>query len=250
MRVRDVPVADPKWAYFLDLDGTLVSIAPSPSGIRIGRELRDTVARLHAATGGALALITGRTILTIDDLFPDLHLPVAGQHGLERRTRAGRLIRHAPPARRLDRARERLADAARRHPGLLLEDKGLSLALHYRQAPALAGYAHRLARAEAATLGPTFDLRAGKRVVEIAPAGRDKGKAIAAFMAERPFRGRRPVFLGDDVTDEFGFRTVNRLGGMSIKVGPGPTAARWRLPDVAAVRAWLRPGATLANGSP
>ena len=249
MRGRDVPAAEPEWAYFLDLDGTLVSIAPSPTAIRIGGELRQMVGGLHAATGGALALITGRTIATIDELFPGLHLPVAGQHGLERRTVAGRVEHHALPPHLLDGVRQRLAEAARRHPGLLLEDKGASLALHYRRAPALASYAHRLARTEAARLGPAFDLRTGKRVVEIAPAGRDKGKAIAAFMDEHPFRGRRPVFIGDDVTDEFGFRTVNRLGGLSIKVGPGATAARWRLPDVATVHAWLRAGTLSGNGS-
>ena len=245
---RPVPAAEPEWAYFLDLDGTLVTLAPSPSAIRIDRELRRTVGRLHAATGGALALITGRAISTIDELFPGLRLAVAGQHGLERRTVGGRSEHHALPAHLLDGARRRLAEAALRHPRLLLEDKGSSLALHYRRAPTLASYAHRLARTEAALLGPAFDLRTGKRVVEIAPAGRDKGKAIAAFMAERPFRGRRPVFIGDDVTDEFGFRTVNRLGGISIKVGPGPTAARWRLPDVATVHAWLRPSTLSGNG--
>jgi trehalose 6-phosphate phosphatase len=233
------PAPDPDWAYFLDMDGTLIALTLSPDGVRVDRRLRRTIEALHTFAGGAVALITGRPIADIDRLFPGLELLTAGQHGLERRTATGRVIRHAPPARRLDAARRRLGEAAAKHRGLLLEDKGLSLALHYRRAPRLAGYAHRLARGQAAVLGAGYGLRPGKRVIEIAPRGKDKGGAIAAFMAERPFRGRTPVFLGDDVTDEFGFRMVNQLGGHSIKVGPGRTDARWRLADVAAVRGWL-----------
>ena len=235
------PALHPEWAYFLDMDGTLITLTLSPDGVRVDRRLRRTIEALHDFAGGAVALITGRPIADVDRLFPGLELLTAGQHGLERRTATGRVVRHAPPARRLDAARRRLGEAAARHPGLLLEDKGLSLALHYRRAPQLAGYAHRLARSQAAALGEGYGLRAGKRVIEIAPRGKDKGGAIAAFMAEAPFRGRTPVFLGDDVTDEFGFRTVNQLDGHSIKVGPGRTEARWRLADVAAVRRWLTP---------
>jgi trehalose 6-phosphate phosphatase len=152
---------------------------------------------------------------------------------------------HARSARRLARARYRLADVVRRHPRLVLEDKGLSLALHYRRAPELAGFAHRVMSALRRALGPAYCLQRGKRVVELAPAGRDKGSAIAAFMQEAPFAGRWPIFIGDDVTDEFGFRTINRLSGFSIKVGRGPTAARWRLPNVGAVRSWLEHGRPL-----
>ena len=235
------PAPHPDWAYFLDMDGTLITLTLSPDGVRVDRRLRRTIEALHDFAGGAVALITGRPIADVDRLFPGLELLTAGQHGLERRTATGRVVRHAPPARRLDAARRRLGEAAARHPGLLLEDKGLSLALHYRRAPRLAAYAHRLARSQAAALGDGYGLRPGKRVIEIAPRGKDKGAAIAAFMAEAPFRGRTPVFLGDDVTDEFGFRTVNHLNGHSIKVGPGRTEARWRLADVAAVRRWLTP---------
>lgn len=229
----------PDWAYFLDIDGTLVPFAAAPGGVRPGDGLRRRIRELRAAAGGALALITGRSLADVDRLFPGIRVAAAGQHGLERRTVSGRVVQHAPPPRRLDDARRRLAAAAARHPGLLLEDKGLSLALHYRRAPGLAGYAHRLAHGEIRRLGARYGLRTGKRVVEIAPTGRDKGIAIAAFMAERPFRGRTPVFLGDDATDEFGFAVVNRLGGHTIKVGAGRSQARWRLRNVAAVRAWL-----------
>jgi trehalose 6-phosphate phosphatase len=124
----------------------------------------------------------------------------------------------------------------------MLEHKGASLALHYRRAPRLGGYAHRLVRSLAPGLGPRFRIQAGKRVVEVRPAGRDKGAAVLEFMREPPFRGRAAVFIGDDIADEHGFTAVNRLGGVSIKVGPGRTAAQWRLRNVAAVWAWLASG--------
>lgn len=232
----------PPWAYFLDIDGTLVAIARTPGSVRIERGLRTVIERLYRSAGGAVALITGRPISDVDRLFPGIRLPVAGQHGIERRGTSGRVTRHRFPASRLGPARMRLAEAARRHPGLLLEDKGLSLALHYRRAPRLGAYAHRLMRQLAGTLGPAYCVQAGKRVVEIRPTGRDKGTAIRDFMRERPFKGRTPLFLGDDATDEFGFAMVNRLGGHSIKVGPGATSARWRLRHDEAVRSWIEHG--------
>jgi trehalose 6-phosphate phosphatase len=149
---------------------------------------------------------------------------------------------HPLPSRALNPARRVLVEVVARHPRLLIEDKGLSLALHYRRAPGLAPAAHRAMRRVQLALGDRYCIHRGKRVVELAPAGRDKGAAIAAFMREAPFRGRTPVFIGDDVTDEYGFRTVNRLGGYSIKVGPGRTTAGWRLANVRAVLRWLERG--------
>ena len=230
------------YAWFLDLDGTLVSIARSPEGVRVDRALRRIIESLHQAAGGAVALISGRAIADLDRLFSHVLLPAAGQHGIERRSASGRVVLDPGGHARLNGSRRRLAHAMARHPRLLLEDKGLSLALHYRGAPALAGYAHRLARAELKRLGRRFTLLPGKRVVEIRPAGRDKGRAVLEFMRERPFRGRIPVFVGDDRTDEYAFAVINRLGGFSVKVGSGPTSASWRLRDVAAVRAWLQRG--------
>ena len=238
---REVPVPG-SCACFFDIDGTLVAIGPSPIRVRVDRGLRRALERLHASTGGAVALITGRSLADVDRLFPGNRLPAAGQHGVERRSATGRVSRHRFPAHRLDTARHRLADIVARSPGLRLEDKGLSLALHYRGAPRLGGYAHRVARTLVARLGASYCVQSGKRVVEIRPGGKDKGQAIREFMAERPFRGRTPLFLGDDATDEYGFAMVNRLGGCSIKVGPGPTTARWRLRNVAAVRSWLLDG--------
>jgi len=229
-------------AYFLDIDGTLVDLADTPRAVKLNPALPDLVDALYQSSGGAVALITGRSIADADHLFPGRRLPVAGQHGHERRSADGNLTQHRVSPRALDSARHSLRSLVERHPKLLLEDKGLSLALHYRRAPHLASLAHRTANQAQGILGDQYSVHRGKRVVELTPAGRDKGLAIRAFMREAPFRGRRPVFIGDDVTDELGFAMVNKLGGDSIKVGPGPTAAGSRLPSVSAVLAWLEYG--------
>ena len=233
------PAPQPEWAYFFDIDGTLVDFADSPRAARLEVNLRELVDRLYRFSGGAVALISGRAIADIDDLLPGTRFPAAGQHGTERRDAAGAVSHHAFPSHELDRLRHALSRAVAPHHGLVLEDKGLSLALHYRRAPRLGGYAHRLVRSLLGASGSPYSIQRGKRVVELKPSGRDKGVAVLEFMTEEPFRGRTPVFVGDDSTDEYGFATVNRLHGHSIKVGSGPTAARWRLRDVAAVRAWL-----------
>lgn len=234
-----LPMAQTQWAYFFDIDGTLVDFARSPAGVQPDRNLRELLERLYQAADGAVALISGRSITDIDRLFPGARLPAAGQHGIERRDASGVVACQAFPSQKLLWVRQRLADAVRRHRGLLLEDKGLSLALHYRQAPELAGFAHRLLRSLRAEIGAEFCVQAGKSVVEMKPTGRHKGIAVLEFMQETPFRGRMPVFIGDDVTDEYGFAMVNRLDGYSVKVGPGRTVARWRLQNARAVRSWL-----------
>jgi trehalose 6-phosphate phosphatase len=234
-----IPAPSSLWAYFFDIDGTLVDIAPSPSEIVLERALQACICELYEATRGALALISGRSISDVDAIFRDTKLPVAGQHGLERRSSAGKITRHDMASEKLDFARSRIAEAIATHPELLLEDKGLTLALHYRSAPALASFAHRTMRGILAAMGPDFALQSGKRVVEIKPSGKDKGDAVREFMREEPFRGRLPVFVGDDITDEHGFVVVNSMGGHSIKVGAGSSAARWRLANVRAVHSWL-----------
>jgi trehalose 6-phosphate phosphatase len=238
-RPGQIPAPLSTWAYFFDIDGTLVDIAPSPSEIVLERELQALIRHLYEVTGGALALISGRSISDVDSIFDDMLLPVAGQHGLERRSWEGEISRHDMASEKLDFARARIAEAIATHPELLLEDKGLSLALHYRSAPALASFAHRTMRNIVAAMGSEFAVQSGKRVVELKPSGKDKGHAVRGFMSEEPFLGRTPVFVGDDVTDEHGFVVVNSLRGHSIKVGGGPTAARWRLANVRAVRSWL-----------
>jgi trehalose 6-phosphate phosphatase len=228
------------WAYFFDIDGTLIDFADTPSSVQVSDEVRRLLERLYQCAGGAVALMSGRTIAEVDRLFPAVQLPVAGQHGVERRNAAGVYSRHAAPTERFERARERLTAAIADKPGLLLEDKGVSLALHYRRVPELADFVQRTMEEVLPQLAGQYSLQAGKSVVEMKPAGKDKGLAVREFLEEPPFMDRAPVFVGDDDTDEYGFLVVNQLGGHSIKVGVGATAARWRLPDVEAVRQWLR----------
>lgn len=226
-------------ALFLDVDGTLLDIADTPDAVTIEHATVDLLARAYAATGGALALITGRSIADADRLFAPLALPVAGQHGVERRDAAGAVHRHAHTAPEIAGVRAELDAFAAAHPGVLIEDKGLTLAIHYRLAPRAAAAVAALAERLVARPGGALAIQRGKMVVELRPAGKDKGTAIAEFMHEAPFRGRTPVFLGDDLTDEYGFSIVNGLGGLTVKVGDGSTEARTRLADVDAVRAWL-----------
>jgi trehalose 6-phosphate phosphatase len=234
-----LPLAGEHWAFFFDIDGTLLPLAESPSGVRVDGYLVSLIRRLHACTGGAVALISGRRVDDVDTLFPGPHLPIAGQHGMERRDAGGGLHSHAPKNVDWPRLRADVDAAMAGKPGLLVEDKGLTLAVHYRRAPRLRRHVDKALGDLVAEAGGTLRLQPGKCVLEVKPVGRDKGTAIAEFMAEAPFRDRLPVFIGDDVTDEYGFGVVNAMGGCSIKVGPGRTAARTRLDDVAAVRAWL-----------
>lgn len=243
---QDPPRLDASWALFLDVDGTLLDFAGDPDSVRADAPLAGLLADLVRRCDGALALISGRSVASLDRVFDPLRLPAAGQHGIERRDAAGRLHRHEFPWAQLRQAATELGAFAAAHPGLLLEDKGSSVALHFRRSPELADACRAAALAARAAIGDAFEVQGGKMVVELKPGGRDKGMAIAEFMAEAPFAGRLPVFLGDDATDEFGFDVVNRLGGHSVKVGAGAGAARWRIADARGVRRWLHGG--LASG--
>jgi len=228
------------YAVFLDIDGTLLDLAPAPDAVHVDPALASLLPKVRRSLGGALALITGRSITDVDRLFPGLRMAVAGQHGCERRDALGTLHLHAPATTTLETLRKLFTEFARTHEGLLLEDKGATLALHYRKAPQLAAHVHKTLRETVAASGTNvYRLQPGKRLLELRPDDRDKGTAIRDFMAERPFKGRCPVFIGDDRTDEHGFALINAIGGWSVKVGPGSTCARYRLPHVAAVRAWL-----------
>jgi trehalose 6-phosphate phosphatase len=238
-QARLLPAPDPSWAYFLDIDGTLLDLARSPHAVRVTPEMRDLLAMLHAMTDGAVALISGRSMRDIDALFPGIVLQAAAQHGLERRDVRGTHPWGGPSMRDASTARLRLETLVARHRALLLEDKGHSLALHYRAAPALERVVYETVHSVREELGDDFLVQHGKYVVELRPSGIDKGDAIAAFMDEPPFVGRLPVFVGDDVTDEHGFAVVNEMDGHSVKVGSGETLARWRLPDARAVERWL-----------
>jgi trehalose 6-phosphate phosphatase len=234
-----MPPFQRNWAFFLDLDGTLLDLAETPEAVGVSPSEKIFFEKLKDASHGALALISGRSLARIDELFAPLVLPAAGQHGAERRDAQGKRHRHPFSVKALKPVAGGIRSFAAQHEGLVFEDKGASVALHYRRAPKLAAAARRAVSEAAEPLGDAVEVQGGKMVVELKPAGCDKGRAIEQFMQERPFAGRVPVFLGDDVTDEYGFRVVNRLGGHSVKVGEGPSAARWRLENPAAARIWL-----------
>jgi trehalose 6-phosphate phosphatase len=255
-----LPQAGDRWAIFLDVDGTLLAIAETPEAVCVEPALRLLLERLAGANDGALALVSGRSLASIDALFAPLRLPAAGLHGWERRRGDGTLAPVAEPTAILAPLRPVLLAFAAVRPGLRVEDKGGSLALHYRLAPHYAATVCQRAR-ELAAAEPQLRLIEGRKVVELVPRGSDKGAAIADFMAEPPFAGRMPVYAGDDTTDEDGFAAVNRLGGLSIKVanpetrGARGTQARHRLPSIATLHTWLAalaerldPDRTFANG--
>ena len=224
-------------ALFLDLDGTLAPIAPTPEQVSGDDELWAILDALARRSGGRFAVLSGRTIADIDRITAGHAHAAAGVHGLERRGADGRVVRADPPEG-LYAARGVMEAFAARRPGVLVEDKGLGIALHYRQAPEHGEDAEQLADA----LAQHHDLRSqpGSMVRELRAPGGGKGKALKAFMDEPPFQGATPVFLGDDLTDEDGFAAVQAMGGYGVIVGPRtPTQARWRLPDVAGARAWL-----------
>src|SRR5438270_3758605 len=234
-----MPPFKPNWAFFLDIDGTLLEIAATPKAVHTVKADCRLVAALYDKAGGALALVSGRSLAMIDELFAPLRLPAAGQHGVERRDGRGRVHKPRVSSDVLGRAAETIRAFAERHAGLVFENKGYSMALHYRLAPHLARAAHAVVREAARVLGEGVEVQRGKMVAELKPAGHDKGRAIEAFMREKPFAVRVPVFLGDDLTDEHGFRVVQELGGHAVKVGSGATTARFRLANPAAARAWL-----------
>lgn len=223
-------------ALFLDFDGTLVDIAPLPSQVIVTPALRAALGALQLRLGGRLAVISGRPIAELDTLLAPLVLPAAGVHGMERRGADGVLRRLPPPDFSLVRARARALAA--RHPGLWIEEKHGALALHCRQAPEL----YTLCSAQ---LGAAVQecagliLMEGKMIVEVKAAGVSKGTAIRDFLAEAPFQGHRPLFVGDDTTDEAGFDYVQGIEGIGLKVGPGPSVARCRIASAEALRAAL-----------
>jgi trehalose 6-phosphate phosphatase len=227
-------------ALFLDVDGTLLEIEREPGAVHVPEHLCRILEDLQSATGGALALVSGRSLDQLDRLFSPLRLSAAGLHGLEHRNLGLKTVRAAPDPEVFGRARRRLGAFAAANEGVLLEDKGLTLALHYRNAPEVADVAIAVAEQAAAESAGALVLLHGKMVCELKPPGIDKGGAIAAFLDEAPFIGRRPVFAGDDVTDEAGFATINERGGISIRIGDGqPTVAAFGHGDVATMQTWL-----------
>jgi len=226
-------------ALFLDVDGTLLDIRDRPSDVRADAELIGVLQACFARLGGAMSLVSGRTVAEIDRIFAPAVFPVAGAHGAELRFDDARAIVVADGSLPR-RAARRLQTFANAHDGVLVEYKRGGASLHYRRAPQLEARCRELVTQIMDELGDAYRLIAGKMVFEIAPSANDKGIAIRRFLDEVPFAGRVPVFLGDDVTDEDGFRAVNEMAGISIRIGGNEHGvARYQLPDVAAVRPWL-----------
>ena len=235
--VHAVPLPETDWCLFLDVDGTLLELAATPQAVIVEPALLDLLTRLRAAAGGALALISGRTIVDLDRLFGVLQLPCAGLHGGERRDARGEMHVSAVIHAQLADVRAGLHELVSRHDGLMLEDKGAGLALHFQSAEAQPQLRAEVALL-AAPLVPTYALLDGHRVIEVKPAIYTKDSAVNAFMREAPFTGRTPIFIGDDQTDYGGFDAVRRAGGLAIAVGPRVTS-EWWLPGPSAVHRWL-----------
>lgn len=231
-----LPDAGASWALFLDFDGTLAELAEHPEQVRVGAEPVALLERLDTLLDGAVAVISGRSIETLDRLLHPARPHAAGLHGLQLRTADNATT--GSDGTVLAAARHALQEFAAQHSGVLLEDKGGALALHYRGAPALREACRRAVEDAARGLDDHHVLD-GKMVYELKPVAANKGLAIGAFLEQPPFQDRRPVFAGDDRTDEDGFALVNAYGGVSIKVGAGSTLARYRVADVAALLAWL-----------
>jgi trehalose 6-phosphate phosphatase len=234
-----VDLIDAGTALFLDADGTLLAFADDPDAVALADGLLDTLDAIHEALGGALALVSGRAISGLDGIFRRPRWAAAGQHGMERRDAAGKITTLPVDVSELARLREAVHTAAAGLPGVRVEDKSWSVAWHCREHPE---YEAELARRAPDMVArfPGFELQPGSHVFEFKPRGMDKGVAVAAFLDEAPFRGRRPVYLGDDLTDEHGFALVNARGGAAVRIGARtPSHATFTLSTPADVHAWL-----------
>lgn len=228
-------------ALFLDFDGTLVGFADDPAAVGIAPAALTSLGALVERLNGALAIVSGRRVVDLDRFLSPLAFIAAGVHGLELRRAPGGGIESSVDPHALDRVRDRLNSALRQWPGLRLEDKGKALVLHYREHPELEDVSRETM--EDATRGETgLKIMPGNRIVEVHPAGMDKGIAVEALLREPAFAGRIPLYVGDDTTDEYAMAAVQRHGGIGVKVGPGDSVAQARLSNVAAVHEWLARG--------
>jgi len=227
------PELDRKSALFLDLDGTLLEIAPTPSQVFVPPGLPSLLARLHRQLEGALAIVTGRPLSQVDQLLTPFFSSAAGEHGVSLRYVDG--TREELPAGIAvpDAWREALAAAAQRWPGVLIEPKPHGCAVHYRLAPEYGNEVWRLVRELVPPDHPWFRLVPAREAVEIGLRAASKGNAVERFMAHAPFHGRRPIFVGDDFTDEAGMAKAREFGGIGLRVSEVFGG------DPARVRAWL-----------
>ncbi|MDE0388000.1 MAG: trehalose-phosphatase [Rhodospirillales bacterium] len=225
---------------FLDFDGCIVDIAPTPEAVDVPDRLPSLLVALREALGGAVAIVSGRPIEQIDSFLGTAVPAVAGLHGLERRTEDGGIMRPPLPRDDLHAVRTQLEEFAAERPGVLIEDKQYTFALHYRLAPSLRDDCRDVVNVALKDTPQGWQVIEGKFVFEIRPCEHTKGTAIEAFMGEAPFLGRTPVFCGDDITDEDGFEVVNARGGKSIRVGKGSaTRAAAQVDTVGELLDWL-----------
>ena len=239
----------PNWALFLDVDGTILHLRDTPDGIQAGENLLNILEVILARLDGAVALVSGRGIDTLDSMFAPHRLPTAGLHGLERRGADGSLHTVEEP-QALEELRPQLLKLAAASTKVILEDKGHALAIHYRLEPELGEQIKNRVEELAQPFRSELHVMHGKMVTEIKSRLADKGTAIRDFMTEAPFRGRLPVFIGDDTTDEDGFAYVNDQKGYSVRVvDSAETAARYSLPGVDDVIDWLESWPALLDGS-
>lgn len=227
-------------ALFVDLDGTVFEFAPTPDAVTVAAELPALLRDMSAALGGALAVISGRPLATIDELLQWPQLIAAGQHGAELR-HAGGEIEHAPiDSAALEAARTLVHTRPPRADDVRVEDKDIALSIHYREFPSAEPFARELAATALQAAGPGFELQHGAFVIELKSTRVDKGRALAALMTRAPFTGREPWVVGDDYADEHAFAMAQSLGGAGVVVGTRTDSiARYQLADPAAARAWL-----------
>ena len=232
-------MSDPgDWAVFLDFDGVIADIAPTPDAVHVPDERAAVVDGLRRVTGGALALVSGREVDDIRRVFPGFDGAASGGHGAETHWPDGEIERREADVDAVRATQQALRDLAATNERLLYEPKRLGGVVHYRADPSLEGSVRR--GIEAILEGrDDLEVQPAKMAFEVKPAGFSKGSVIEAFMARAPFAGRTPFFAGDDVTDEAAFAVVNRMGGITVKVGEGETVARRRVEGPDALFAWL-----------
>jgi trehalose 6-phosphate phosphatase len=236
-----LPGAGESWALFLDIDGTLVGFEDDPALVAIGEPLQRLMPRLQSRLGGALAVLSGRCLAEVDALFEPLRLPAGALHGHEFRDSSGKFSVLAPPPDVAAQVGAQAREWAAALAGVTLESKGgIGFALHFRLAPEQARAAAEAAESIAHASAGAYEVQHGDCVAELKPVGADKGAALKRLMEHPPFRGRRPVMVGDDLTDELAFAVAEHLGGFGIVVGARrPTAARYCLSGPAGVHDWL-----------
>lgn len=236
-----LPASGERWAFFLDIDGTLVGFANDPAQVTIDSALLQLLARIRQQADGALGILSGRTLADVDALLDPLRLATGALHGHELRDASGSITLHGPARDVAIDVEAKVREALAGLEGVTLECKsGIGFVLHFRSAPHQAQAATDTAEAIARAHSGKYEVQHGSCVAELKPTGSSKGLALQRLMEQAPFHGRRPVVVGDDLTDEHAFAFASELGGFGVVVGARtPTLAQYRLADPSAVHAWL-----------